>query len=185
MSGRNTQPNPSNKNREHPLDARLAHINDTILPTAPYLLGVEGSALSKEYIQRVYHHTMNDWRKGTNFDLHEEELQYMTFKDRSRDGSITGLRTRGGWDDGNGAIVPIDEPSSRSSGDMISLTGMRKKITLAEYKKKRDQNPDKPSITETEKVEAIKKDLNRGGIVKNETRPVSAEKAAQGNGQKR
>ena len=171
------------KNKEHPIDVRLDRINDTILPTAPYLLGAE-CTLTSQYVQRVYHHTLNDWRKYTNFEPHEEKLQYMTFKDRSTDGSIVGLRARGGWDDGNGAIAPLEAASSRSSTDLSATAGPRKKITLAEYKNKaRNKPPAKPSISDG--VEAIKKAAEEIATMKNAVKPVPTEKQAIGTSQKR
>ena len=174
---------PPKKNKEHPIDVRLDRINDTILPTAPYLLGAE-CTLTSQYVQRVYHHTLNDWRKYTNFEPHEEKLQYMTFKDRSTDGSIVGLRARGGWDDGNGAVAPLEAASSRSSTDLSATAGPRKKITLAEYKNKaRNKPPAKPSISDG--VEAIKKAAEEMATMKNAVKPVSAEKQVVGTSQKR
>ena len=178
-----SQPPPTNK--EHPIDVRRDRINDTILPTAPYLLGAE-CTLTAQYVQRAYHHTLNDWRKGTNFEPHEEKLQYMTFKDRSGDGSIRGLHARGGWDDGNGAIAPLEMSSSRSSTDFSTAAGPKKKITLAEYKNKaRNKAPEKPLMSETEGVEAIKEHVDETAIMTNAVKPVPAEKQAVGTSQKR
>ena len=176
---------PPQQNKEHPVDARLDRINDTILPTAPYLLGAE-CTLTAQYVQRAYHHTLNDWRKGTNFEPHEEKLQYMTFKDRLGDRSIKGLHARGGWDDGNGAIAPLEASSSRSSTDFSTAAGPRKKITLAEYKNKaRNKAPEKPLMTETEGVEAIKEHLDETTSMTNALKPLPVEKQAVGAGQKR
>ena len=188
-------PQPPKKTKEHPIDVRLDRINDTILPTAPYLLGAECS-LTAQYVQRAYHHTSNDWRKYTNFEPHEQKLQYMTFKDRSVDGNIRGLHARGGWDDGNGAIAPLETPSSRSSTDFSATGRPRKKITLAEYKNKaRNKALEKPLMSETEGVEAIKKGVEAIEAIKkhvdesanmtNAVKPVPAEKQAEGTGQKR
>ena len=108
----------------------------------------------------------------------------MTFKDRSTDGSIVGLRARGGWDDGQGAIAPLEASSSRSSTDLSATAGPRKKITLAEYKNKaRNKAPAKPSISDG--VEAIKKAAEEIATMKNAVKPVPAEKQAVGTSQKR
>ena len=187
MSAPAVSSQPPQKNEEHPIDLRLERINDTILPTAPYLLGAE-CTLTAQYVQRAYHHSLNDWRKGTNFEPHEEKLQYMTFKDRSADGSIRGLHARGGWDDGNGAIAPLEASSSRSSTDFSATAGPRKKITLAEYKNKarnKEKAPEKPLMSETEGVEAIKKHVDETATMTNTVKPVPAEKQAVGTGQKR
>lgn len=185
MSASAPSSHPPQKNKEHPIDARLDRINDNVLPTAPYLLGAE-CTLTSQYVQRVYHHTLNDWRKGTNFEAHEEKLQYMTFKDRSADGSIRGLHARGGWDDGNGAIAPLEASSSRSSTDFSATAGPRKKITLAEYKNKaRNKAPEKPLTSKTEENEATKKPVDETIVTTNAVKPVPAEKQAAGTSEKR
>ena len=185
MSASATSSQPPQKKKEHPIDARLDRINEKILPTAPYLLGAERT-LTAQYVQRVYHHTLNDWRKGTNFEPGEEKLQYMTFKDRSVDGSIRGLYARGGWDDGNGAIAPKEASSSRSSTDFSATAGPRKKITLEEYKNKaRNKAAEKPLTPKTEGIEATKKQVDETTITTNAVKPVPAEKQAAGTSQKR
>ena len=185
MSASAASSQPPQKNKEHPIDARLDRINDNILPTAPYLLSAE-CTLTAQYVQRAYHHTLNDWRKGTNFEPHEEKLQYMTFKDRSADGSVRGLHARGGWDDGNGAIAPLEVSSSRSSTDFSATAGPRKKITLAEYKNKaRNKAAEKPLTSKTGEVEATKKHVDKTTIATNAVAPAPAEKQAAGTSQKR
>ena len=118
---------------EQPLDARLRRLKAKILPESPYILHVRST-----YRQSPEH--ANLWRVGTRFDPNEEELQYLTFKDRTND-STPGLFCRGGWDDGKGGLAPPEEPYSRTSSDGTPLQGQgqKKKISLADYNK-RDKN---------------------------------------------
>lgn len=118
---------------EHPVDARLRRLKAKVLPESPYILYVRST-----YRQSPEH--ANLWRVGTRFDPNEEELQYLTFKDRTND-LTPGLFCRGGWDDGNGALAPPEEPYSRTSSDGTPLQGQgqKKKISLADYNK-RDKN---------------------------------------------
>ena len=118
---------------EQPLDARLRRLKSKILPESPYILHVRST-----YRQSPEH--ANLWRVGTRFDPNEEELQYLTFKDRTND-STPGLFCRGGWDDGKGGLAPPEEPYSRTSSDGTPLQGQgqKKKISLADYNK-RDKN---------------------------------------------
>ena len=110
----------------------------------------------------------------------------MTFKDRSVDGSIRGLHAKGGWDDGNGAIAPLEVSSSRSSTDFSATAGPRKKITLAEYKNKaRNKANEKPLSSKAEGIEAAKKPVDETTIATNAVKPVPTEKQAAGTSQKR
>ena len=125
---------------EQPLDARLRQLKAKILPESPYILHVRST-----YRQSPEH--ANLWRVGTRFDPNEEELQYLTFKDRTND-STPGLFCRGGWDDGKGGLAPPEEPYSRTSSDGTPLQGQgqKKKISLADYNK-RDKNKAATVIT--------------------------------------
>ena len=118
---------------EHPVDTRLGRLKAKVLPESPYILHARST-----YRQSPEH--ANLWRIGTHFDLNEEELQYLTFKDRTND-LTPGLFCRGGWDDGNGGLAPPEEPYSRTSSDGTPRQGQgrKKKISLADYNK-RDKN---------------------------------------------
>ncbi|CAF9924312.1 MAG: hypothetical protein ALECFALPRED_002725 [Alectoria fallacina] len=118
---------------EHPVDARFRKLRARILPESPYILHVRST-----YRQSPEH--ANLWRIGTHFDPNEEELQYLTFKDRTND-LTPGLFCRGGWDDGKGGLALPEEPYSRTSSDGTPLQGQgqKKKISLADYNK-RDKN---------------------------------------------
>lgn len=118
---------------EHPVDARFRKLKARILPESPYILHVRST-----YRQSPEH--ANLWQIGTHFDPNEEELQYLTFKDRTND-LTPGLFCRGGWDDGKGGLAPPEELYSRTSSDGTPLQGQgqKKKISLADYNK-RDKN---------------------------------------------
>lgn len=118
---------------EHPVDTRLRQLKAKVLPESPYILHVKST-----YRQSPEH--ANLWRIGTHFDFNEEELQYLTFKDRTND-LTPGLFCRGGWDDGKGALAPPEELYSRTSSDGTPPQGQcqKKKISLADYNK-RDKN---------------------------------------------
>ena len=118
---------------EQLVDARFRQLKAKILPESPYILHVRTT-----YRQNPEH--ANLWRTGTHFELNEEELQYVTFKDRTND-STPGLFCRGGWDDGRGGLAPPEEPYSRTSSDGTPLQGQghKKKISLADYNR-RDKN---------------------------------------------
>lgn len=115
------------------VDARFRRLKDRVLPESPYILHVRST-----YRQNPEH--ANLWRIGTHFDLNEEDLQYVTFKDRTSD-LTPGLFCRGGWDDGKGGLAPPEEPYSRTSSDGTPLQGQvqKKKISLADYNR-RDKN---------------------------------------------
>lgn len=115
------------------VDARFRRLKDRVFPESPYILHVRST-----YRQNPEH--ANLWRIGTHFDLNEEELQYVTFKDRTSD-LTPGLFCRGGWDDGKGGLAPPEEPYSRTSSDGTPLQGQvqKKKISLADYNR-RDKN---------------------------------------------
>ena len=118
---------------EQLVDARFRQLKDKILPESPYILHVRTT-----YRQNPEH--ANLWRTNTHFEPNEEELQYVTFKDRTND-STPGLFCRGGWDDGRGGLAPPEEPYSRTSSDGTPLQGQghKKKISLADYNR-RDKN---------------------------------------------
>ena len=125
---------------EQPLDARLRRLKAKVLPESPYILHVRSS-----YRQSPEHASL--WQIGTHFDLNEEELQYLTFKDRTND-LTPGLFCRGGWDDGKGGLAPPEDAYSRTSSDGTPPQGQgqKKKISLADYNR-RDKNKAVTAIT--------------------------------------
>lgn len=128
----------------------------------------------------------NLWRIGTHFDSNEEELQYLTFKDRTND-LTPGLLCRGGWDDGKGGIAPPEEPHSRTSSDGTPLQGQgqKKKISLADYNK-RDRNKAALAPTKPESPK-LKEQQHDGANLKGLTANVEAQRPLQlePHGQKR
>lgn len=156
---------------EHPVDARFRRLKAKTLPESPYILHVRTT-----YRQSPEH--ANLWRIGTRFDPNEEELQYLTFKDRTND-LTPGLFCRGGWDDGKGGLAPPEEPHSRTSSDGTPLQGQgqKKKISLADYNK-RDRNKAVPTTTKpiSPKAKEQQKDgANLKGLIAN----VEAHKSLQ------
>ncbi|KAL6720224.1 hypothetical protein ACLMJK_002145 [Lecanora helva] len=117
----------------HPVDSRLERLKEKVLPEAPYILSCPGS-LRDEFVKIHYPQNAINWRKYSLFKPDEEELQYLTFKDRSTDSDIRSMYTRGGWDDGKGRIAAPEEPFSRTSSDGTPRPGQpKKRITLAQY----------------------------------------------------
>lgn len=122
---------------EQAVDARFRRLKAKVLPETPYILHVKST-----YRQSPEH--ANLWQIGTHFDLNEEELQYLTFKDRTND-LTPGLFCRGGWDNGKGGLAPPEEHYSRTSSDGTPVQGQgqgqgqKKKISLADYNR-RDKN---------------------------------------------
>ena len=135
--------NQAEKGAEHPVDARLRTLTEKVLPSAPYILS-SSCSLKDEFVKSHYPQNAINWRKYSLFKPGEEELQYLTFKDRSDDSDVRSMSARGGWDDGKGRIAPPEEPYSRTSSDGTPRPGQapRRKITLAEY-----QNKDRTKAT--------------------------------------
>ncbi|KAL8903621.1 MAG: hypothetical protein Q9207_003796 [Kuettlingeria erythrocarpa] len=115
------------------VDKRLKRLKDNILPDTPYLMD-----LTTPSRYHVSPHQANNWRKGSSFNKHEEQLQYMTFLPHTARGD-TMLRTSGNWDDGDGKIkTEPSKPMSSGSSGAISPSGQqpKKKISLLDYKNK-------------------------------------------------
>ncbi len=111
-----------------PIDARLQKLSDNVLPSSPYILTIPTN-------YRVGSHQINDWRRGSPFAAHEEQLSYLSFMARTFDEDNI-MHAIGDWDDGNGAIK--EKPSHVRSGTSSPLPGQapKKKISLADYKNK-------------------------------------------------
>ena len=132
----------------HPLDVRLARLKGEVLPAAPYLLRTE-KALNAEHLKAYYPQNSISWRRYSPFRVGEEDLQYVTFKDRSKDSEVSKIMsTISGWDDGKGKIRRHDDAPNRTSSDSTPRQGQvpRKKITLADYKN-RERNKTNASTT--------------------------------------
>lgn len=115
------------------VDKRLKRLKDNILPDTPYLMD-----LTTPSRYHMSPHQANNWRKGSPFDKHEEQLQYMTFLPHTARGD-TMLRTSGNWDDADGKIkTEPTKPMSSGSSGAISPSGQqpKKKISLLDYRNK-------------------------------------------------
>ena len=113
---------------QNAFDHRLDHLIKDILPSSPYILRLQQSPGRRlPQPSQSYH-----WKLGDLFTLGEQELQYMTFR-RPMDGM---LQAHGQWDDGNGGIAPRGQNISHASSGQTPLqgSGVKKKITLADYK---------------------------------------------------
>ena len=164
---------------EQPVDTRLRRLKAKVLPESPYILHVRST-----YRQSPEH--ANLWRIGTHFDLNEEELQYVTFKDRTDD-LTPGLLCRGGWDDGKGGLAPPEESYSRTSSDGTPLQGQgqKKKISLADYNR-RDKNKAVAAAVKPTSPKAKEQQQDKAGIKESEE-SIGAPKTVQvkQHGQKR
>lgn len=118
-----------NVEQENPFGARIRRLNTEILPSAPYLLRLSQHAGRRAHSQGAPY----SWNTGNLFETHEQELQYMSFR-RMDDAPM--LHAHGQWDDGNGGIAPPEDPASQTSSNRTPLagSGLKKKITLADYK---------------------------------------------------
>lgn len=127
MSYQSLKPCENNANLTHPVDARLRHISQTILPSTPYLLTIPPTDF------RVGPHHLREWRRGCPFEAHEEALQYLSFWNHQNEDTM--YRVLGDWDDGHGNIKP---PQDKRSGTNSPLPGQpaKKKISLLDYKNK-------------------------------------------------
>ena len=131
----------------HPVDARFMRLKADVLPAAPYILSTQKS-LRPDHLKLYYPQNSISWRKYSPFREGEDDLQYVTFKDRSGDADIFGMSTNSGWDDGKGRIArPADAPN-RTSSDSTPRQGQAplKKISLADYKN-REKNRATPAGT--------------------------------------
>ena len=162
-----------------PVDAKLRHLRDKILPEVPFILGVKRSQIYRHHPQVAH-----QWRRGTPFARDEEELQYLTFKDRTNDG--TELYVRGGWDDGKGGIAPPEGTLSRNSSDGTPYSGQgpKKKISLADYKN-RDKNKVPIAHPKPSTLKAMADTRNDGNKVRAIAKETMKSQQAEQQGQKR
>lgn len=140
------------------LDTRWKGLRDTILPEAPYILTVKSE---RPYVLNSTQ--TKEWTRGTHFEPHEQELQYVSYL---RDWSDSLIMPRSGWDDGKGGMLNIATQQSPSrSGTNTPKQGQTsgKKLTLSEYKARREAGqlgvktlpPPVPEVTITEKANAV------------------------------
>ena len=120
--------NSSKPTEQSPIDARLQKLTDNVLPSSPYILTIPTN-------YRVGSHQIHDWRRGSPFAAHEEQLSYLSFLARTFDEDNV-MQAIGDWDDGNGAIK--DKNPDARSGTSSPLPGQapKKKISFADYKNK-------------------------------------------------
>lgn len=114
------------------LNAHLKHISEKIIAQSPYLLTVP--PCGEEF--RLTRSQAIDWTKNTPFHPGEEELQYVSFLDRSRGDTV--IKAVGGWDNGKGELIDVS-PNGMRGGKSGTTTPKQggKKMTLADYKNKK------------------------------------------------
>ena len=172
-SAQHLEVNQAKKAAESPVDARLSRLTEKVLPSAPYILSSSLPPI-EEFVDS--HNPLNaiNCKKYSLFKPGEEELQYLTFKDRWDDSAVWSMSARGGWDDGKGRIAAPEEPYSRTSSDGTPRPGQapRKKITLAEYQNKDRSKGTTPASkpAASKPTEDVKTDLKT---------PVDPEKAEE------
>ena len=115
-------------------DKCLERLREDVLPHVPYLVDF----YPPHHALCLPPHLVENWRTTCPFDPNEEQLQYMTFLPHTLRGDFL-LRTRGGWDDGEGKLrtEPPKRISGSSSGGLSPLPGQPplKKVSLQEYRK--------------------------------------------------
>ncbi|KAL8873501.1 MAG: hypothetical protein Q9174_001038 [Haloplaca sp. 1 TL-2023] len=155
-------------------DKCLERLREDVLPHAPYLVDF----YPPHHALRLPPHLVENWRRTCPFDPDEEQLQYMTFLPHNLRGDFL-LRTRGGWDDGEGKLrtEPAKRISGSSSGGLSPLPGQppRKKMSYQEYRKMKmaGQNSHKtsPKPESNEKKEINGSHTNDATASKPESKP--------------
>ncbi|KAI9815683.1 MAG: hypothetical protein M1827_002079 [Pycnora praestabilis] len=134
ISKRKAGPSTSAADLEDPhnIDARLSRLGQDILPKSPYLL-----TIPSDRPFRVSPYQENNWRIGSPFAEHEEQLQYVSFLHRDWDDSI--LVAKGDWEEKD-EVMEKEQVSKNGerSGTSTPVNGQaqKKKISLSAYKSK-------------------------------------------------
>lgn len=125
---------------QKPIDQRLKHLKEEVLPFYPFLLTVP-----TDVPFRLGGHFVNNWAVGDDgpFTLEEHQLQYMTFLAHNEGDSL--LVAVGDWSDGAGSIMSDQRPGLQSATNTPSSGTTKKKISLNDYKNKwKDGASDSP-----------------------------------------
>ena len=120
------------KDKEY--EARLENYLTNHIQKSPYIIS---APLAKP--PHLHAYQADDWKRGSPFAAHEEQLQYLSFvaRDLHSDGV---LQATGGWDDDHGEM--IEATTRHSAGVKSGLTtpqqgqGPIKKISFSDYKNK-------------------------------------------------
>lgn len=120
------------KDKEY--EARLENFCNNLIQKSPYIIS---APLAKP--PNLHAYQADDWKRGSPFAAHEEQLQYLSFvaRDLHSDGVLQAI---GGWDDDRGEM--IEATARHTTGAKSGLTtpqqgqGPIKKISFSDYKNK-------------------------------------------------
>lgn len=137
------EPSPAVPAELASVDKRLRRLQDEVLPSAPYLLTVPTDVpfhLGNRFV--------NNWAVGKKgpFAVEEQQLQYMTFLMHHDADSL--LVAVGDWteNDGQATMGKKDDEKPRalpSASGTPQVGGIKKKITLSDYKTRAKGEPSK------------------------------------------
>ncbi|KAE8348204.1 hypothetical protein BDV28DRAFT_104351 [Aspergillus coremiiformis] len=118
---------------QHPTDRRLNHLKKDVLPLYPFLLTVP-----TDVPFRLGSRFVNNWAVGNDgpFAPEEHQLQYMTFLTHHEGDSL--LVAVGDWSDGTGNVMSDQRSGFHSAASTRWGGSVKKKITLSDYKNKRN-----------------------------------------------
>ncbi|KZZ97086.1 hypothetical protein AAP_00729 [Ascosphaera apis ARSEF 7405] len=138
----NANANTTSKKRAHSdylhdVECRFQYLTEKVLPSAPYLtVSTVQRPLNDRWL-------VNNWCVGDGcvFSREEEHLQYMTFL--SYQDWDTTLTAVGGWSDSIGNVAreekrPLKVESSTTSDTSATVPKAKKKMTLSDYKVKKN-----------------------------------------------
>ena len=109
------------------IEARLQHLSDSIIQKSPYLLTIPTSRPYQPHSNQI-----SDWRRGSPFDAHEEQLQYLSFLPRDPGEDL--LIATGGWDNERGEMVEHLQAGRSGTSTPQQGQGQVKKIPFSHYK---------------------------------------------------
>ena len=120
--------------KDNESEARIDNYLNNLIQKSPYIISAPLAIPP-----HLHSYQVNDWKRGSPFAAHEEQLQYLSFlaRDLHSDGV---LQATGGWDDDHGEM--IDATTRPATGVKSGLTtpqqgqGPIKKISFSDYKNK-------------------------------------------------
>ncbi|KNG82551.1 hypothetical protein ANOM_008990 [Aspergillus nomiae NRRL 13137] len=117
---------------QHPIDRRLKHLKEDVLPLYPFLLTVP-----TDVPFRLGSRFVNNWAVGNDgpFSPEEHQLQYMTFLTHHEGDSL--LVAVGDWSDGTGNVMSDQQSGLQGAAGTPWSGPVKKKISLNDYKNKR------------------------------------------------
>ena len=146
LAGSKSSSAPFNAAGSDRFEARLQHLSDSIIQRSPYLLTIPTSRPYQPHSTQL-----NDWRRGSPFDAHEEQLQYLSFL--PRDPAEDLLIATGGWDNEKGEMVEHLQAARSGTSTPQQSQGQVKKIPFSHYKTHKAGN--QPLTKETTKTNGV------------------------------